>query len=153
MEAVSGFILTDFLRAIFVGKEMDRFRRAHPLEFKGIVDTAVRIKHLAPADTTDPVNTDLFTQSEEKSVWEKYHEVKKSLDSTRLRTISPDSLEKIKYQGDVGFLVPLTDPLSLYFEKVLVMSKVETERRNRGAFLNELNRLYQNFGDFEKIVV
>ncbi len=116
---------------------LSEVRKNHPEGFKVLVDTAVRVGRLAKQSAgevdTDRVNENLFSHDIEKRCWEIANNLK---DPTDLKSV-----------------IDLSEPLSEYFEQVLVMDKDEEIRKNRLLFLWKINLLYRQFADFEKIVV
>ena len=46
----------------------------------------------------------------------------------------------------------LRQPVDLFFDRVLVMEKDESLRRNRLAFLAELREMFFRLADFSKVV-
>ena len=50
-------------------------------------------------------------------------------------------------------LAELTDPIELFFEKVLVMHEDEKLKLNRLALLKSLEKLYLSVADFRKVVL
>jgi glycyl-tRNA synthetase beta subunit len=123
--------------------QIDKMRKDDPSTFKGIVDTAVRVKRIAPKkeEGKESPEFDHNYQEEEKAALKTYQNVyKKSLGKYSVgldRTLTD--------------LNELTAPMTAYFEKVMVMSKDEQEKKNRLAFLFLLNKLFLFFADFEKI--
>lgn len=102
-------------------------------EFKVIVETAIRIKRLGTAATTD-FNPTLLTSEE--------HEI-----------ISP-LLPFLEIEiVDLDQLIPVAEIMPRYFDKILVMDLDMTIRNNRLGLLRKLNIKFAKIGNFERILL
>jgi len=102
-------------------------------EFKLIVETAIRIKRLGTAATTD-FNPTLLT-SEEHAI------------------ISP-LLPFLEIEiVDFDQLIPVAEIMPHYFDKILVMDLDMSIRNNRLGLLKKLNIKFGKIGNFERIVL
>ena len=103
-------------------------------KFKDIVEAYKRVVKILPAGWEDSfVEEDLIQEEEEKALWE---EVKK-LETERVGVLDLWDLKKT---------------IDLFFDRVLVMDKDPSLRRNRLALLYRIKKLFNQFADFEKIV-
>lgn len=117
------------------------FRKKHPLPFKTCIETAVRIKRLTKATTTSEVEPTLFEDPIEADTWQKILQIQSKADP------APTILKKLET------LSQLTAPMTVYFEKILVMHPDERIKANRLNFLRSCYNLYAQFGDLEKVVI
>jgi len=100
--------------------------------FKQVVETAIRIKRLSQSVQDLHFDSSLFQQDEEAQAFKVFESVKNE---------------------DFPNLLVLSEPFSTYFDKVLVMDKDETLKKNRLNFLASVNTLFFKVADFEKIVL
>ncbi|MFC1771216.1 glycine--tRNA ligase subunit beta [Candidatus Margulisiibacteriota bacterium] len=142
VEASSHIALKRFISATEIIKVLEYFKKDKQKDFKGLVDTAVRIKRLSKKYEKGEVNPKNFQDSQEKAAWDAYNTVV-------LEATSPQNNTELK----IISLCKLTEPVTEYFDNILVIHEEEIIRNNRLAFLNELNKLYLSFADFEKIVI
>jgi glycyl-tRNA synthetase beta chain len=61
-------------------------------------------------------------------------------------------IEKEDYEKAFKEVRNLRKPVDLFFDKVLVMEKDESLRRNRLALLAELREMFLRLADFSKVV-
>ncbi len=126
-----GFYL---LKAYHVAKQLDDLRANCPLQFKALVETAVRVSRLAKNAPTSPqIFPDRFELAQEKDAYNAF-----------------TSLPKETLLAQLASLTPL---MTDYFDKVLVMDKTPQIKANRLSFLAELSTRYTQFADFEKVVI
>jgi len=64
-----------------------------------------------------------------------------------------EAINQENWEKAAHSLAKLTDPIELFFEKVLVMHENEKLKINRLALLRSLEKLYRQFADFGKIVI
>lgn len=64
-----------------------------------------------------------------------------------------EKINKGDYQGAIHAFSKLSEPVEMFFEKVLVMHQDERIKTNRLALLKTLNNLFLKVADFRKIVV
>jgi glycyl-tRNA synthetase beta chain len=136
----------DVVRAVLEVKDplkpLDAIRLAQMLanlketeKFKDIVEAYRRVVKILPKGWEDEsVEEDLMKEKEERELWEKV----KGLEGERLEPLD---------------LWDLKEPIDRFFDKVLVMDKDQEVRRNRLALLFRIKKLFNRFGDFEKIVL
>ncbi len=93
------------------------------------------------ADEHD-VNTSLFRENEEQTLFDVYEGNKEAFFSTMgLR----------KYDQAIGILVSFKEGIDRYFDKVFVMDKDEAIKNNRLALLKKIRDMFLTYGDFSKI--
>jgi glycyl-tRNA synthetase beta chain len=136
----------DVVRAVLEVKDplkpLDAIRLAQMLanlketeKFKDIVEAYRRVVKILPKGWEDEsVEEDLMKEKEERELWEKV----KGLEGERLEPLD---------------LWDLKEPIDRFFDRVLVMDKDQEVRRNRLALLFRIKKLFNRFGDFEKIVL
>ncbi|WP_448583464.1 glycine--tRNA ligase subunit beta [Thermocrinis sp.] len=106
----------------------------HSQKFKDIVEAYKRVVKILPSGWDDSfIEEGIMQEDEEKVLWEKV----KSLETERLEVLD---------------LWDLKQPIDMFFDKVLVMDKDLSLRRNRLALLYRVKKLFNRFADFEKIV-
>jgi glycyl-tRNA synthetase beta chain len=104
-------------------------------KFKDVVEAYRRVVKILPKGWEDDrVEEDLMKEKEERELWEKV----KRFEGERLEPLD---------------LWDLKEPIDRFFDKVLVMDKDQEIRRNRLALLLRIKKLFNRFGDFEKIVL
>jgi glycyl-tRNA synthetase beta chain len=104
-------------------------------KFKDIVEVYRRIVKILPEGWGDDhVEEGLMREKEERELWE------------RVRSLESERLEPLD-------LWDLKEPIDRFFDRVLVMDKDQELRRNRLALLLRTKKLFNRFGDFEKIVL
>jgi glycyl-tRNA synthetase beta chain len=104
-------------------------------KFKDIVEAYRRVVKILPKGWEDDrVEEDLMKEKEERELWEKV----KGFEGERLEPLD---------------LWDLKEPIDRFFDRVLVMDKDQEVRRNRLALLFRIKKLFNRFGDFEKIVL
>jgi len=136
----------DVVRAVLEVKDplkpLDAIRLAQILanlketeKFKDIVEAYRRVVKILPKEWEDErVEEDLMKEKEERELWEKV----KGLEGERLEPLD---------------LWNLKEPIDRFFDRVLVMDKDQELRRNRLALLLRIKKLFNRFGDLEKIVL
>jgi len=104
-------------------------------KFKDIVEAYKRVVKILPSGWDDNfVEEGLMQEEEEKVLWEKV----KKWETERLEVLD---------------LWDLKQPVDVFFDKVLVMDKNLSLRRNRLALLYRIKNLFNRFADFGKIVL
>jgi glycyl-tRNA synthetase beta chain len=136
----------DVVRAVLEVKDplkpLDAIRLAQMLanlketeKFKDIVEVYRRVVKILPKGWEDErVEEDLMKEKEERELWERV----KGLEGERLEPLD---------------LWNLKEPIDRFFDRVLVMDKDKELRRNRLALLLRIKKLFNRFGDLEKIVL
>ena len=106
----------------------------HEPQFKGLVETGIRIKRLGSTASDIDFNPALLTPDE--------------------HTILLPILSLIDTPiQDLGGLNPIATTMPLFFEKILVMDPDLSVRNNRLGMLKHLHSKFAFFGNFEKIVI
>ncbi|MBT5855362.1 glycine--tRNA ligase subunit beta [bacterium] len=118
-------------------------KTSNPDQYKQLVETAVRIHRLAQkANGANTVNESLFKESTEKEAFASYQKV-----AATLKTVTTPS-------DAYTALASLTQPMTSYFNDILVMDKDEAIQSNRLTFLNSLKQLYfSQLGNWEQLVI
>jgi glycyl-tRNA synthetase beta chain len=111
--------------------------------FPGVVMSADRISKIAGKVTREEVLEEDLAEKEEKELHELYLKVNWEVG---------EAIKKEDWEKAVKSLTALTDPIELFFEKILVMHKDERLKANRLALLKSLDNLYLRVADFKKIV-
>jgi glycyl-tRNA synthetase beta chain len=112
--------------------------------FPGIVMSAGRVSRIVKgAPREDVIEADL-AEKEEKDLFNLYMKINWEVG---------EAIKAEKWGAALLALAKLTDPLELFFEKILVMHKDERLKLNRLALLKSLEKLYLQVADFRKIVI
>ncbi|KPJ65665.1 hypothetical protein AMJ44_09665, partial [candidate division WOR-1 bacterium DG_54_3] len=111
---------------------------------KGVVKSADRISRIAKGAPREEVMEADLIDKEEKDLFDLYMKINWEVGEA----INQENWEKAAHS-----LAKLTDPIELFFEKVLVMHENEKLKINRLALLRSLEKLYRQFADFGKIVI
>jgi glycyl-tRNA synthetase beta chain len=112
--------------------------------FKGVVLSADRVSRLAQGAPREQVLEHDLVEQEEKELYQLYLKINYEVN---------DKIKKEKWLEATQTLTKLTDPIELFFEKVLVMHEDERLKTNRLALLKSLGKLYLSVLDFRKIVI
>ena len=129
-----------------LAQTIDNYRTENPEQFKSLIDTAVRINRLAP-ESNNSISPDLFSSEGnniENICFQKYIQVKETL---------LNLIKKEDYETALKTLTKLSEPMSNYFDNILVMAKDPKVKENRLAFIYQINQLYKYIANFEKIVI
>jgi len=129
-----------------LAQTIDNYRKENPEQFKSLIDTAVRINRLAP-ESNNSISPDLFSSEGnniENICFQKYIQVKETL---------LNLIKKEDYETALKTLTKLSEPMSNYFDNILVMAKDPKVKENRLAFIYQINQLYKYIANFEKIVI
>lgn len=113
-------------------------------EFKSLVISFKRVINIIPEGFEGTVTEDLFMAPEETELYKIYKKTTKEVHSF----IKDHDYSKAFYSA--GGLKPYVD---IFFDKVLVMEKDQSLRRNRLALLRDLKELFFTLADFTQIVV
>jgi len=112
--------------------------------FKGVVLSADRVSRLAQGAPREQVLEHDLVEQEEKELYQLYLKINYEVN---------DKIMKEKWLEATQTLTKLTEPIELFFEKVLVMHEDERLKTNRLALLKSLGKLYLSIVDFRKIVL
>ncbi|MDW8294929.1 MAG: glycine--tRNA ligase subunit beta [Aquificaceae bacterium] len=103
-------------------------------EFKYIVEAYRRVARILPSGWEDDMlDEGLLKEEEEKNLWR--------------------VVKKLEDAQELSSLIPLKEPIDLFFERVLVMDPEESLRRNRLALLLRVKKLFDKFADLGKIAI
>ncbi len=114
----------------------------HP-HFGSLITVFKRAKRILPEGFEGKINEAGLSDPAEEKLYEVICDVSEKLGhhwTTR------------DYDKVLNELVTLYEPLNRFFEDVLVMDKDESVRQNRLSLLFSVSRLFEEFGDFSKIV-
>jgi len=114
-------------------------------DFNSIIFAISRINNIIPAGYNGgAVNCELFDCDEEKELYEKFNSNKEKI----LNFIS-----NLQFEQAFNLISDFKASIDKYFEKVLVMTEEENKRINRLNMLYEMQKVFNNFADFSKIVI
>ncbi len=105
-------------------------------EFKALQENALRILRILKDFEGVDIKPELFAFDEEKNLY------------NAIKSHNNDPLELVGY---IKSLYPLTNKISAFFEKVLVMDKDEKIKNNRLSLLNLAKEKFNKICDFEKL--
>ncbi|HQG82398.1 MAG TPA: glycine--tRNA ligase subunit beta [Caldisericia bacterium] len=111
-------------------------------EFKTLCESYTRINNILKGTKikSEGVIQELFTDPAEMNLYKAYLEVKNDYFK------SNDYLEKI------NLLYKINEPVTSFFDNVLVMTENLETRENRLALLSKIKKLLSDFAEFSKIV-
>lgn len=112
--------------------------------FPGVVKSAERVSRIANNPTREEVIEEDLKEKEEKSLFELY---------MKLNWEVGEAIKEESWEKALKALTFFTDPLELFFDKVLVMHKDEKLKLNRLALLKSIEKLFLSVADFSKIVL
>ncbi len=112
--------------------------------FKDLVMSADRVKRICPAASAEKIDVSRFLDAEESILYNAFTEAKRSFDAKYLEHDFGAALMQLS---------PLSKPLAVFFEKVLVMHEDPAVKSNRLALLSHIKELYERFADLSKIPV
>lgn len=111
-------------------------------EYEPFLLAMKRVNNIAPKDEVPPVNTKLFLQDEEITLYKEVESI-----SSQINLL----LESNRYYDAAVVLMALKNPINLFFDKVLVMDKREDIKKNRLSLINSIKKLSQQIFDFSKL--
>ncbi|MEA3492774.1 MAG: glycine--tRNA ligase subunit beta [Candidatus Margulisiibacteriota bacterium] len=112
--------------------------------FPGVVKSAERVSRIANNPAREEVIEEDLVEKEEKSLFELY---------MKLNWEVGEAIKEEAWEKALKALTFFTDPLELFFDKVLVMHKDEKLKLNRLALLKSIEKLFLSVADFRKIVL
>ncbi|MBU0687235.1 MAG: glycine--tRNA ligase subunit beta [Candidatus Margulisbacteria bacterium] len=126
-------------------------KKAHALQhhanapwFKGVVESADRIKRLAANAKRENVLEHDFIEDAEKKMYEAYLKVNWEVG---------EKIKKGEFEAALQELSKFTPVVEKFFVDILVMHEDERIKTNRLALLKTLEKMYFEFADFSKIVI
>lgn len=130
---------------------LDAYNKAKILElhrskeyFKKIVYTADRIKRLAKEGVRDQIFEHDLVEEEEKQLYKLYLLVNWEVN---------EAIKEENFEKALPLLDRFSDPVEIFFQKVLVMHKDERLKLNRLALLKGIDSVFNLVADFPKIVI
>lgn len=129
------------LREVVERLEALRDFKGHP-DYKGFLLTIKRVRNILPQKALPPVDAKLFTEEDEKRLMEALGEA---------RTAEKLLKESKYYKALDTLVVTLNEPVSRFFETVLVMDKDEAVRDNRLSLLRGIWDLASQVADLSKL--
>lgn len=128
------------------------FRKAKALQqlvsekgSKTVLEAINRVHNLATKAThQDPVQVHLFSENEEKVLYERWDQVHLRFKNEMANGNEDKALQSLK---------ELESSITLFFDKVMVMDKDQRIKENRLALLNGISKDFKAFADFQKIVL
>ncbi len=134
--------IDDIYRSQLRLKAIDRLKKSP--SFEPFILMAKRVNNILPDASLQPVNEELFLDSEEKELWSAL-------------TIIRDNVLSLVDGGEFAraqdLVFRLQQPLNIFFDKVLVMAEDRKLRQNRLAVLGEIRRLLLSIADYSQVVV
>ncbi len=112
--------------------------------FVGVVKSADRVSRIAKGAKEEAIDEAAFVETAEKKLYELYMKVNWEVG---------EAINKEEWQKAIKPLAELTDPIELFFEKVMVMHKDEKLKKNRLALLKAIEKMYLGIADFRRIVL
>ncbi len=111
-------------------------------DIHGILETFNRVSTLAKDHNSTEVKRDLLSE-DEIGLYDSYNNIE-----SKVLTL----IEKKEYDKALDLLSTLNNPISEYFEKVMVMVEDENLKNNRLALLRKIYNTMMMVGDLSKIV-
>ena len=108
--------------------------------YKPVVEAFNRVCNLASKAEDAEVEDKLFEQAEEGALYASWQEAHKQYEA------AADSTDAL------AALSSLQEPITAYFDHVMVMAKDESVKRNRLAMLKHIAADLNRFADFSKLV-
>ncbi len=114
---------------------------------KGIelIRAGVRIGNILKEEIADPVNETLFSQEEEKQLWQAFRQNFAQLPK------NGDQGDDRAYSFLIDRLQHLAKPIDNFFDNVMVNDQDIAKRKNRHALLGTINKQFQTIADFPKL--
>jgi glycyl-tRNA synthetase beta chain len=100
-----------------------------------------RVNNIVPKASLPPVQESLFRQDEEKALYAALASAKNAL---------VPAIAQSDFSAAIRAIIPLTPAINGFFDKVLVMDKVEEVKTNRLSLLREIWETVAPIADFSK---
>jgi glycyl-tRNA synthetase beta chain len=130
---------------------LDTYKKAKALEsfktrelFKRVVYTADRVKRLAKGSVRDQIFEHDLIEDEEKKLHKLYLQINWEVN---------ESIKGEDFEKALAALDKFSDPVEIFFQKVLVMHEDERLKFNRLALLKGIDSVFDLVADFSKIVL
>ncbi|GAB2573152.1 glycine--tRNA ligase subunit beta [Gracilibacillus alcaliphilus] len=141
IEAVLASQLSNFSFLIEKGKLLQE-KKADP-DFKSSQEAFVRVLNLAvKAEETTAIKPELFENEQEAALYQSYLAVKEPFDKGLTQKNAKQALTA---------LIPLVEPIHLFFDHTMVMAEDPAIRQNRLALLLHIAELLLQFADLTKV--
>ncbi|CCQ96078.1 Glycine--tRNA ligase beta subunit [[Clostridium] ultunense Esp] len=111
--------------------------------FKAVVESIIRVHHLALKAEKKEIDPSLFMEESEKRLWEGFLQLESRVKAAEEREEDEEILDSF---------ATLKESIDQFFTDVMVMVEEEKVRNNRLALLALLSSLFYRFADFEKLV-
>lgn len=117
-------------------------------QFKGSEDytafllSVKRVNNIAPKDEVPAVSAELFVEEEERMLHQEVVTISPLLEKT---------VKEGKYLDAIKLLLTLKEPITRFFDKVLIMDKDENIKQNRLALIKNMQSLARRIADFSKL--
>jgi glycyl-tRNA synthetase beta chain len=129
------------LKTIF--GRLDALRRFKEQEvFSGFLLAIKRVNNIVPRTELPAVREDLFSQEEERNLYAAF---------TMLGGKVEALVGEERFFEALATLCEITDPVNLFFDKVLVMDKQEEVKMNRLSLLKEIWTAAASIADFSRL--
>lgn len=112
-------------------------------DFKTTVESFNRVSNLAAKAGKAAVNAELFTESEENKLYEAWNAIRADYDA---------ALQAADGESSLSLLSGLREPITGFFDSVMVMAEDEAVRANRLALLSGIDGDLKRYADFTKLV-
>ncbi|MEX3616631.1 glycine--tRNA ligase subunit beta [Paenibacillus glucanolyticus] len=112
-------------------------------DFKTTVESFNRVSNLAAKAGKAAVNPELFTETEEATLYEAWNAVREDYKA---------ALEAADGERSLSLLGGLKEPITGFFDSVMVMAEDEAVRANRLALLSGIDGDLKQYADFTKLV-
>lgn len=112
-------------------------------DFKTIVESFNRVSNLAAKAGKIAVNPELFTEAEESKLHEAWLAIRQPYEA---------AMESSDGEHALSLLSGLKEPITGFFDSVMVMAEDEAVKANRLALLSGIDRDLKQYADFTKLV-
>ncbi|ACX64054.1 MULTISPECIES: glycine--tRNA ligase subunit beta [Paenibacillus] len=112
-------------------------------DFKTTVESFNRVSNLAAKAGKAAVNAELFTESEENKLYEAWNAIRADYHA---------ALQAADGERSLSLLSGLREPITGFFDSVMVMAEDEAVRANRLALLSGIDGDLKRYADFTKLV-
>lgn len=115
----------------------------HVEDFKTTVESFNRVSNLAAKAGKAAVNPELFTETEEGKLYEAWNAIREDYHA---------ALQAADGERSLSLLGGLKEPITGFFDSVMVMAEDEAVRANRLALLSGIDGDLKRYADFTKLV-
>ena len=131
----------DDVYAIFLKAES--MTEAHVKDEQDMRQAVTRLANITKGKSAVEIRPELLTEEAEKALYEALHEA--------MKTIAP-ACREYRYGDALPAMRALAAPINSCLDQVMIMVDDETVRNNRISLLIHTLEVYQNWGDFSKLV-